>query len=71
LRETAPADQRNGLAGSIGARPTTRPFRSVALDLDARLAELEHDVSIPPGPDRNRIEAWSVDAHLRVWSDSH
>jgi hypothetical protein len=39
-------------------------------DLDARLAELERDESIPPGPDRNRIEGWSVDAHLRVWSAS-
>jgi uncharacterized protein len=41
------------------------------LDLDARLAELERDESIPPGPDRNRIEEWSVNAHLRVWSDSY
>ncbi len=39
------------------------------LDLDARLADQETDESIPAGPDRNRIEEWSVAAHLRVWSN--
>ena len=40
------------------------------LDLDARLADQETDETIPPGPDRNRIEEWSVAAHLRVWSNN-
>ncbi len=37
------------------------------LGLDAQLAELERDESIRPGPDRTRIESWSVDVHRRVW----
>lgn len=38
-----------------------------ALDLDAHLARLEADDGIPAAPDRARIEAWVVDAHLRWW----
>lgn len=38
------------------------------LDLDAQLQDLIADDSIPLGPDRDRIEAWSVATHLRVWS---
>jgi hypothetical protein len=40
------------------------------LDLDERLGGREADESISPGSERERIEAWSVDAHLRVWSGS-
>ena len=35
--------------------------------LDARLAAMAADESLPTGPDRDRIEAWSVAAHLRWW----
>ena len=37
------------------------------LDLDAQLAALADDESIPPGADRARIDAWSIDVHRRVW----
>ena len=40
-------------------------------ELDAGLERLQSDESIPAGPDVARIEAWSVDAHLRLWSDLH
>ena len=39
-----------------------------SLELDAQLAILEQDQSIRPGPDRARIEAWSVVAHQRFWT---
>src|SRR5262245_943443 len=38
------------------------------LDLDEALAKLETDERFPAGADRARINEWSVDAHLRVWS---
>ena len=38
------------------------------LDLDAQLAALEADESIPPRADRARIDAWSIDVHRRFWS---
>lgn len=38
------------------------------LDLDARLANLTEDSSVPAGPDKDRIEAWSVATHLRLWN---
>ena len=38
------------------------------LDLDAQLAGLADDGSIPVGPDRDRVEAWSVETHLRLWN---
>jgi hypothetical protein len=41
---------------------------SRSLELDAQLEALESDDSIPPGPDRARIEPWMVDAHQRVWA---
>jgi hypothetical protein len=38
------------------------------LDLDAAMARLADDPSLPPGPDLPRIEAWSVQAHLSAWA---
>ena len=38
------------------------------LDLDAQLEARATDESIPAGPDRDRIEAWSVATHLAAWS---
>jgi hypothetical protein len=38
------------------------------LGLDARLVDLEGDDSLPDGPDRARIEAWSTTTHLAMWS---
>src|SRR5215472_15227763 len=40
------------------------------LHLDAELAALAADDSIPAGPDRARIQRWSVDTHLRHWAGS-
>ena len=37
------------------------------LELDAALESLETDEDLPPGPDVERVEAWSADAHLRAW----
>ena len=37
------------------------------LDLDAQLAALAADESIPPRADRTRIDAWSIDVHRRFW----
>lgn len=36
--------------------------------LDADLEAMEGDESVPPGPDRDRIEAWTVATHLRLWA---
>jgi hypothetical protein len=36
-------------------------------DLDGALVRLGSREDIPAGPDVARIEAWSVDAHLRLW----
>jgi hypothetical protein len=38
-----------------------------ALELDAELEALSDDESIPAGPNREAIEAWSVQTHLRCW----
>ena len=38
------------------------------LDLDAHLAALADDESIPPSADRARIDAWSIDVHRRFWA---
>jgi hypothetical protein len=38
-----------------------------SLELDARMESLMTDESVPPGPDRARIDAWLVDAHRSVW----
>lgn len=38
-----------------------------SLELDDRLARLVDDPSIPPAIDRELIERWSVDTHLRLW----
>ncbi len=40
------------------------------LGLDAQLADLASDDSIPSRADHDRIEAWSVAAHLRAWTGS-
>lgn len=41
-----------------------------SLELDERLVELERDDSLPEGPDRTRIEAWSTATHLALWHRS-
>ena len=38
-----------------------------SLELDAELEALSDDDSIPAGPNRAAIEAWSVRTHLRYW----
>jgi hypothetical protein len=40
---------------------------SRSLELDAELEAMAEDDSIPPGPDRGAIEAWSVKTHLALW----
>jgi uncharacterized protein len=40
-----------------------------ALSLDAELESFLDDSSIPSGPDRAAVESWSVDTHLRRWSE--
>lgn len=37
-------------------------------ELDAALEAMRAREDIPAGPDVERIEVWSVDAHLRLWS---
>jgi hypothetical protein len=37
------------------------------LELDAALEQLADDATVPAGPDRARISAWSADAHRRHW----
>lgn len=39
-----------------------------SLELDARLAELLDDESIPPQPEHARIEAWSSATHQAIWA---
>jgi hypothetical protein len=39
-----------------------------ALAVDDQLGALAGDETLPAGPDRARIEAWSVATHLQVWS---
>lgn len=41
---------------------------SRSLELDAELEAREHDESLPPGPDRARIDAWTISAHRALWS---
>ncbi|HTX00888.1 MAG TPA: hypothetical protein VMD59_19055 [Acidimicrobiales bacterium] len=41
-----------------------------SLQLDASLEELLSDEALPDGPDRRRIEAWSVRAHLAQWASA-
>jgi hypothetical protein len=40
---------------------------TTVLRLDEELGVLEHDDRYPPGPDRSRIERWSIATHLGVW----
>lgn len=40
-----------------------------SLELDAQLEAMESDDDFRPGPDRNRIDAWSIDAHRRTWAE--
>lgn len=39
-----------------------------SLELDAELEALGNDEALPPGPQRERVETWMVDVHLRFWS---
>jgi hypothetical protein len=39
-----------------------------ALDLDARLGAGAEDARIPPGPDRPRIERYSIETHRAIWA---
>jgi hypothetical protein len=41
---------------------------STVLGLDRALEGLERDDRYPPGPNRDRIERWSVRAHQAVWA---
>lgn len=38
------------------------------LDLDTRLESRLDDETLPTGPDRQRIEDWSIQTHLRLWA---
>jgi hypothetical protein len=38
--------------------------------LDAQLQALADDVTIPAGPDRARIQQWSVETHLKNWAST-
>lgn len=38
------------------------------LALDAQVESMADDDAVPPGPDRARIEQWSVHAHQAVWA---
>jgi hypothetical protein len=38
-----------------------------SLDLDAQLEAAQSAGSVPDGPDRERITAWMVDVHRRIW----
>lgn len=40
---------------------------STVLRLDGDLAALEHDDRHAPGPDRDRIDGWSIQTHQAVW----
>jgi hypothetical protein len=40
---------------------------TTVLRLDRELDALHHDDHYPPGPDRDRIDRWSVDTHQAVW----
>lgn len=39
-----------------------------SLRLDAQLQALADDDTIPDGPDRAKIQQWSVDTHLKHWA---
>jgi uncharacterized protein len=41
-----------------------------SLELDAELEAMSDDDSIPAGPNRAAIEAWSVQTHIRYWEQS-
>jgi hypothetical protein len=38
------------------------------LDLDAQLEDRLRDDTVPAGPQRDRIERWSIATHLRLWT---
>jgi hypothetical protein len=40
---------------------------SRSLDLAARVEAMQFDNSVPPGPDRARIDAWLIATHRNVW----
>jgi len=41
-----------------------------SLALEAELEALVDDASLPEGPDRSAIQAWSVKTHLQIWDRS-
>jgi hypothetical protein len=55
------------LLGVRRGEVTFEEWWSRSLELDAELEAMAEDDSIPPGPDRPAIEAWSVRTHLAFW----
>ena len=43
---------------------------SRSLELDSELEAMADDESLPPGPNREAIEAWSVETQLAFWQRS-
>ncbi len=39
-----------------------------SLELDAQLEAIGDDESIRPTPDREKIDAWCINAHQRIWA---
>jgi hypothetical protein len=46
---------------------TFEAWWSTVLRLDKELEALEHDERYPAGPDRDRIDRWSIDTHRAIW----
>jgi hypothetical protein len=42
---------------------------SRVVELDTELARVADDDTIPEGPDRDRIETWTIATHLRMWKE--
>ncbi len=42
---------------------------SRVVELDTDLARVTEDDTIPDGPDRDRIETWTIATHLRMWKE--
>jgi hypothetical protein len=40
-----------------------------AAELELRLRELLQTSPLPPEPDRDRVDAWLIQAHQRAWND--
>ena len=52
-------------ASTFGERAWFEEWFDRALSLDAIVKAV--DVNVPTEPDRERVEAWCVQAHLRAW----